>query len=126
MFAMLFGATTTLMGFFGTPAFADVVPPAIIRPYDEVACNCYMQVKVSIPSLPLMAEVIPNSTPHEGAVVIFEYTDKETGLPVKHIAIMGEFDDMGFWIHESNFKKCEYGTRYILWTDEHLRGFGVY
>lgn len=113
-------------------AFADTIPvvipptPVVIEQsiqIDEVACNCYLYVKNRIKALPLMKEVIPNTTPHKGAVAIFNYKDKTTGLPVKHIAIMGDFDGEGFWVRESNFTNCEYGKRYILFSDSHLVGF---
>ncbi len=122
----LLGATTTLVGMFSPSiAYAQTIdpPPPIIQQIDEIACNCYLNVKKQIPNLPLMKDIVPNSMPFVGTVAKFVYTDKNTGLAVNHIAIIIKLTNEGFWVSESNFHHCTYDQRFILWQDPHLTGF---
>ncbi len=80
-------------------------------------CNCYSLVKVKIPSLPHMADVVPNSTPHVGAVAIFQYGT------LKHIAYVTSIGADGFRVTEANITPCLVAPRLISWNDPHLRGF---
>ncbi len=114
------------MGMFSPSiAYAQTIdpPPPIIQQIDEVACNCYLEAKRQIPNLPLMADIVPNTVPIVGSVAKFTYTDKNTGLPVDHIAIIIKLSEDGFWVSESNFHHCTYDQRFIQWEDVHLRGF---
>ncbi len=70
-----------------------------------------------------MRDIVPNTTPHKGAVAIFEYHDKLTGKLVKHIGIEIDVGQTGFSMDESNFTKCTYDRRFIDWNDPHLIGF---
>lgn len=82
-----------------------------------VACNCYLLVEAKIGRLPLMADILPNTTPHVGAVAIFQYG------ALKHIALVTAISDDGFTVLESNIKPCLIAPRVIRWSDPHLRGF---
>lgn len=87
-----------------------------------VACNCYLLVKAKIPLLPLMKDVLPNTTPHVGAVAIFEYTSTK-GAYVKHIALITSIAAEGFTVLEANKQPCLIGSRFIRWDDPRLVGF---
>ncbi len=88
-----------------------------------VVCNCYLYLKTRIRGLPLMRDIVPNSTPKVGAVAIFEYKDKQTGARVKHVAIIEKFSATGFAVAESNFTRCLWDRRTIDWGDPHIVGF---
>lgn len=77
-------------------------------------CNCYAYVKAKYPSLPRTALLEPNTTPHVGAVAIFDYP---------HYAIIVDFDEKGFWVDHTNFKKCVHNSTYFTWDNAHLLGF---
>ncbi len=115
-----------MSAFSPTFAMADTIPVVIERPIDEVACNCYLYVKARISNLPMMKDVVGSTTPSVGAVAIFEYIDKHTFETVKHIAIITSLGDTGFYVKESNFVGCEYGKRFIEYSDSHIRGFATY
>lgn len=90
-----------------------------------VVCNCYAFLKTKIKGtlVPRMDEIVPNGVPHMGAVAIFSYNDKTTGLPVKHVAYVESIDADGFEVAEANFGPCLLDSRRISWRDPHLRGF---
>lgn len=87
-----------------------------------VECNCYAFV-AQTHDLPWMAEIQPNTTPSVGAVAIFIYSEKGTGMPVKHIAIIVAVKETGFVIKECNFHRCHCGERFISYSDPHIVGF---
>ncbi len=82
-----------------------------------VACNCYLLVQAKIGRLPHMADILPNTTPHVGAVAILQYG------ALKHIAIITKISGTGFTVQEANIKPCLIGAREISWGDAHLVGF---
>jgi len=86
-------------------------------------CNCFAYVSTRVSGLPSMARITPNSTPHVGAVAIFQYKDKQTGKSVKHIAVIEELGPKGFTVAETNFTKCLFDRREIAWGDSHIVGF---
>lgn len=88
-----------------------------------VACNCYLYLKTRIKALPLMADIVPNSTPKVGAVAIFWYKEKYTAKWVKHVALIEKLSATGFTVAETNFTKCLFDRRVIAWDDERLEGF---
>lgn len=98
-----------------THAIASVVPQDAQN--DPVACNCYLYVKSLILGLPRASELKTNTTPHVGAVVIFDYD----GLP--HYGVITSLSANGFELKDSNFRPCRYMTRHISWSDAHIRGF---
>lgn len=79
-------------------------------------CNCYALVSTKV-RLPRMAGVLPNTTPHVGAVAIFRYGE------VKHIALVTKLSAEGFWVFEANKDPCVVASRFIEWGDPHLAGF---
>ncbi len=112
---------------FGAPAGIASAPtaqaqtttsPSVSRiTVDTLACNCYSYVASQIPNLPHSADLKPNTTPHVGAVAIFDYN----GLP--HYGIVTGFTEEGFTLKDSNFAHCKYMTHLIQWDDAHLVGF---
>lgn len=88
-----------------------------------VVCNCYAFLKTKIKQLPRMEDITPNATPRVGAVAIFLYHDKKTGLPLKHVAYIQSIGVEGFEVAEANFSLCALDNRHIEWNDPHLQGF---
>ncbi len=84
---------------------------------DPLACNCYAYVRSQISSLPLANKIVPNTTPHVGAVAVFDYN----GLP--HYGIISKLTDTGFYLDDSNFVKCKYTTHFISWNNKAIVGF---
>lgn len=70
-----------------------------------------------------MADIVPNTTPHVGAIAIFYYHDKHTGERVKHIAEITAIGAESFTIDEANFSHCASDRRVIEWNDPHVAGF---
>jgi hypothetical protein len=88
-----------------------------------VVCNCYAFLKTKIRGLPRMEDITPNSTPHAGAVAVFLYRDKKTGLATKHVAYVESIGSAGFEVAEANFSACLLDSRHISWNDPRLQGF---
>lgn len=108
------------------PAFALIYAARSIASSTEeqfTVCNCYAYLKLKVRNLPRMVDLIPNSTPHVGAVAILLYRDKKTGLTTKHVAYVTKLDVSGFDVAEANFSPCLTDHRRILWADPHLQGF---
>ncbi len=84
---------------------------------DAVACNCYLYVKTKFPSFPITSKLKPNTVPSSGVVAIFDYD----GLP--HYGIIREFDGEGFWLEDSNYRRCRYMKHYVRWDDPAITGF---
>lgn len=61
-------------------------------------------------------DLLPNSTPGVGAVILLTY---KTG----HAALITGFDANGLFILEGNYKQCEKTSRYIRFNDPAIRGF---
>lgn len=97
-----------------TPATSTV---SVVIKEDPIACNCYAYVRSKIPTLPLANLVKPNTTPHIGAVAIFDYD----GLP--HYGIISKLTDSGFYLTDSNYVHCKYLTHFISWSDKAIVGF---
>lgn len=97
-----------------TSPLATSTPPVI---EDALACNCYAYVRSLIPSLPLANLIKSNTTPHIGAVAVFDYE----GLP--HYGIITKLTADGFYLEDSNFVHCKYTTHFIAWSNVHIIGF---
>lgn len=65
----------------------------------------------------MASEVKPNTTPHIGAVAVFNYN----GLP--HYGIISNFNDTGFDLTDSNFGGCGIRTHHIDWSNKYIVGF---
>ncbi len=110
------------------PAFALAYAARSIASSTEdqfVVCNCYAYLKTRLGALPKTADMHPNTTPKIGAVAIFAYIDKRTGVRVWHGGLIEKIDASGFFMAETNFTKCLFDRRWVAWGDPHLRGFWV-
>ncbi len=65
----------------------------------------------------MASEVVPNTTPHIGAVVIFNYN----GLP--HYGIMTELTNDGFMLNDSNYGGPGIRTHFVSWENQYIVGF---
>lgn len=91
--------------------------------YIYTSCNCYSLVWTRKHALPRMIDIEPNSKARVGAVAIFYYLDRETGLWVKHIAYVLEVHGTSITIIEANKDHCKVDTRVVPMSDPHLAGF---
>lgn len=82
-----------------------------------VLANCYAYVRYTIPSFPMASLVKTNSTPHVGAVTIFDYD----GLP--HYGIISKLELDGFWLTDSNYGGPGIRTHFITWDNKYIVGF---
>lgn len=88
------------------------------------SCNCYSLVWTKVGNLPHMAAILPNTDKARiGEVAIFQYTDKETGKPIKHVAYIISRTDTDFTVQEANKEHCLIDTRTIPNYDPYLIGF---
>jgi len=79
--------------------------------------NCYAFATAMLGRLPKMAEIIPNSTyPRIGGLAIMQYKDK-------HIGVIQEVTEEGFWIKEANYEPYKITKRQIKWNDPHILGY---
>lgn len=102
----------TAEAYYEQPAERAIEQTEQVNP---VAYNCYLYVSQRV-QLPLMARVVPNTTPFVGSVAIFQYN-------VKHIAYVEKLTEKGFYIAESNYRPGVIGTRFIPWDYDKLTGF---
>lgn len=85
-------------------------------PFDPSSCWSY--VKYRLPNLPCMDCIKPNTELARGVVAIFYYGS------VKHVAIVEEVLENGFWISECNYDAGECGVRFIENGYKRLKGGG--
>jgi hypothetical protein len=86
--------------------------------YIWTVCNCYSYASTLTGKLPRMAEIQPNTTiPRIGEIAIFNYRGK------KHIGVLNEITEDGFFIKEANYTACSVGRRFIKWDDPAFIGF---
>ncbi len=115
----LFGAPLNIVS--APTAQAQITQPIVATSTapaeDALACNCYAYVRSLIPSLPLANLIKPNTTPHVGAVAVFDYN----GLP--HYGIVSKLEADGFELQDSNYSHCKYMTHFISWNNKALVGF---
>lgn len=81
---------------------------------DALACNCWKYMRSLNPNFPTSDKIIPNINAHVGAIAVFDYP---------HYGLVVTMDKDGFWIKDSNFKKCTYQTHYMRFDNPHLIGF---
>lgn len=91
--------------------------PAVPAYPAYVLGNCYAYVRYMIPSFPMASLVKANTTPHVGAVVIFNYD----GLP--HYGILTSLSADGFMLTDSNYGGPGIRTHYVALTDKYIVGF---
>jgi hypothetical protein len=79
--------------------------------------NCYAFATAMLGKLPKMTDIKPNSPfPRKGGIAVFQYD-------TKHLAVVLEVDEGGFWIKEANYEPYKITKRFIDWSDTHLTGF---
>lgn len=82
-------------------------------------CSCVIYAisqGVKIPPKTNSWDLRPNSYPQVGGLALLDYN-------VEHVAVIQQVSDYGFLIKETNFKKCQFTSRWISWLDPHIRGF---
>lgn len=99
------------------PQVPQVAPSSPSEVQDSILSNCYLYMLSKIPSLPRMADITTNTTPHPGAVAFFNYS----GLP--HFGIITKVEQDGFWLNDSNFGGPGIRTHFIAWGNIHIKGF---
>jgi hypothetical protein len=109
------------------------VEPVTVQVQEEVPdstyCSCVSTAISMGANIPLKdaSRFIPNSPPRVGAVALFYYPNSkpEYQYHIGYVAVVGTDS---FLLKEGNYKKCEYGERWVSFTDPRLRGFyyGVY
>lgn len=80
-------------------------------------CNCGIFARargLDFPVVENVSELKPNTFPAVGHGVLFTYG---------HLAVITEMSNDGFFIIESNFKKCKVTRRFIDWNSEFIKGF---
>ncbi len=108
------------MGFFGTPAFAQELPPP--PPPIEQSCSCVRYVHELVPDVPLVDAVWFQSfgfrvPPAVGRIALLQYGE------VSHVAVISAITTNGFEVREANFHKCQKDTRFIQWDSPEIVGF---
>ena len=87
---------------------------------DSPDCYCVTSARnegVDIPKVDSASDLIPNSEPRVGGLVLFQYED------VSHVAVIKDFVDEGMKVVEGNYKPCEKTERVVAWNDPFIRGF---
>lgn len=76
-----------------------------------VVCSCVAYVRTRVPKLPRgdASELIPNSSPRKGSVVIYNYSG------TYHLSYMKDFDSRGYWEAGTNLEACKIYTRFVRW-----------
>jgi len=92
------------------------------KTYTDVKCFCvtYLREVLGV-NIRGDAHTIPaNSKPIKGGVVLLNTSDGSG-----HAALIVDFTPEGYRVKESNWKKCQPGTRVIPYNDPLIRGFYV-
>lgn len=93
-----------------TPQEAPAIPLYVLS-------NCYAYVRYMIPNFPMASLIRPNTTPHVGAVAIFDYD----GLP--HYGIISTLTTSGFNLTDSNYGGAGIRTHFVEWSNKYIVGF---
>jgi len=95
-----------------------LIPPPPETIPNSVLCNCWAYVKSVYPSLPSSATIRSNLS-DAGSVAVFYYS--QVNLP--HYAVVVEETADNYLIEETNYHRCQKGTRIIPKNDPSLLGF---
>lgn len=90
--------------------------------HGDIRCSCIRSARsfgADIPSETDAINLEPNTGISLGVVVIFLTDDKE----VRHVAVVTNIEEEGFWVKEGNYVKCEITERYISFDDHRIIGF---
>jgi len=98
---------------------ATTTPQEPRKPQDAILCSCIKFARTLVPQLPKgdAKDLIPNSRPEIGGIVIFHYPD------TAHIAVIQKFTNSGMIVAESNYHRCKKDTRYVDFTDPAIFGY---
>ena len=96
----------------------DTPNPVPVSVPNSILCNCWAYVKSVYPSLPPTSQ-IKNNLVDVGSVAVFYYS--QVGL--HHYAVVVAVTDDGYIIEETNYKRCQKGSRTIPKDDPSLLGF---
>lgn len=99
-----------------TPVATSTAPVVPEIP-SYVLDNCYAYVRYMIPNFPMASLVEPNTTPHIGAVAIFNYN----GEP--HYGIITSLNEDGFMLNDSNYGGPGIRTHFVAWGNKYIVGF---
>ena len=79
--------------------------------------NCYAFATAMLGKLPKMSDIISNSDyPRVNGLAILQYSNK-------HIGVVLEVVEDGFWIREANYEPYKITTRLVHWDDPHIKGY---
>lgn len=88
------------------------------RAYNWTICSCTAEVRRLGAHVPTKDELVSNTTyPRVGGVVIQKYGE------LRHLSFVTSVGEDGIHVKETNFKKCERGTRIIPFNDSHTIGY---
>lgn len=80
-------------------------------------CNCGIFARnrgLNFKPVEYVEELEPNGRPMIGGGVLFTYG---------HLAVITKIEEDGFWIIESNYRRCKVSERFIKWGDNTIKGF---
>ena len=87
------------------------------KPFDiECLCVGWINRVMGVPIKGNARDIIPNSAPVKGGVVLFKYVEY-------HAAYILELFPGGMLVRDANFKPCEVTERFVYFSDKHIRGF---
>lgn len=81
------------------------------------SCNCYAFVKTKIKNLPRLKDIVANSAPKPGGIVITSYNG------IKHLSYIKRLSEGILELQESNFKPCLIEPRILRLDDSHIVGY---
>lgn len=83
-------------------------------------CSCVVYARqrgVAIPYNTDAGDLVPNSPPTPGGLVLLRYPKAD------HVAVITGFTEHGVMVREGNYKHCKETIREIRFDDRALRGF---
>jgi len=96
----------------------------IVLRNDEL-CSCLQYARRFIPNLPMISnpsKINPNSMPRIGVAILLKY-NIPAGLGGYHIGIVDKITPEGYFVRDSNFKRCIATYRFISKESPTIRGF---
>lgn len=84
-------------------------------------CSCVTGARSFGGNIPIGTnanELIPNSKPYVGGIVIFKYDNN-----LYHVAVIEKMNDKYMTVHETNFVRCHETIRNVYYDDPNIFGF---